>query len=162
MTKYGSLGTTFADRFKPKASIEQWKETMGQGGGGTGSGERGAAMVEPGAESEARAKETAAIIAAWPRCGEDKHKYLYKFVNGREICTQGWRNEFYVHVVKGTVPHESFFDPVKRQEAGLNPAAVIKDSGPPGAGGITSHPLFIPVAIVGVGSLVVLYIRSRR
>jgi hypothetical protein len=121
--------TTFADRFKPAASLERYKEITGQGGGGTGTGERGAVMVEPGAESEARAKQKAVIIAAWPRCG-DKHKYLYKFKNGDSICSQGWREEFYYHQMMGTVPPKWMLDPAQRAGAGIatDPIITFKDA----------------------------------
>jgi len=157
--KFGSLVKFDRSRFAPKASIEEYRKRMGEG-----EGERGFVAVIPGTEKQVA--KTEAIKAAWPRCG-DAHKYLYKFKNGREICTQGWRNEFYVHVMLGTIPPAHLFDPVKRKESGIKADPVLQDSGPPrvGGGGISavwSHPLFIPVAAVGVGGLALLLVLRNR
>lgn len=154
MASFGSLGGTALGIDKSRFMVS--KVTLP----GEEVGERGQVAVLPG--QEAQVAQTEAIKAAWPRCG-DAHKYLYKFANGREICTQGWRKEFYTHVMLGTIPHESLFDPAKRQEAGLNPIAVIKDSGDPSSKvAVWQHPLFIPAVAVGVGVIALLLILRNR
>jgi len=150
----GRISQSLKDRFQIKMYQQPGAEV----------GERGQVALGPGKDAAKNAEALAKIKAAWPRCG-DAHKYLYTFKNGRTICTQGWRNEFYVDQMMGRIPHESFFDPVKRKEAGMNPNAVIQDSGPPAgpkAPGLLSHPWMLPgVAVLGGLTIFILAQRSR-
>ena len=153
MASFGSLGATPKSRFnhlRPESHAVRQQQDQEQ------AGERGQTAVEPG--TEARVSRHAQTKAAWPRCG-DAHKYLYKFANGESICTQGWREEFYYHVVKGTLPPAHLFDPAARERLGIAANPVI---GTNTNRGFTSHPLFIPIAAVGVGGIALLLVLGNR
>lgn len=143
MANFGSLGVgPDKSRFQAKSVQVEYEQ------GKAAAGERGVTAVAPGTENRATSMD--AIKAAWPRCG-DAHKYLYTFANGQSLCTQGWRSEFYYHVIKGTLPPASLF-------AGTTAAAAIIDDGKSAA---KSSKLLLPIAAVAAGIVLLLVIRRR-